>query len=231
MIDVNRHKFLMVQILRDIFGDVELANALGFKGGTALMFFYGLDRFSVDLDFNLLDEAKAVAVFEKVERIVLRYGIIKDKAMKHFGMVLVISYENGQRNLKVEISQRKFDDAYEIKDFLGIPVRVMQVQDMFAHKLCALLDRSMLTGRDVYDCWFFMQKRTPINKAIVETRMKEPLASYFDRCIAAVEKMRPATILHGIGELVDPEQKTFVRNKLKDETLGLLKTYQRFPLP
>ena len=52
--DLNKHKFFMLQILRDIYSDLELANNLGFKGGTALMFFYNLPRFSVDLDFNLI---------------------------------------------------------------------------------------------------------------------------------------------------------------------------------
>ena len=40
MFDINRHKFFLVQILKDIYSDLELANYLGFKGGTALMFFY-----------------------------------------------------------------------------------------------------------------------------------------------------------------------------------------------
>jgi len=44
--DLNKHKFFMLQILRDIYSDLELANNLGFKGGTALMFFYNLPRFS-----------------------------------------------------------------------------------------------------------------------------------------------------------------------------------------
>ena len=55
--DVNRHKFYMLQILKDIYSDPKLSTALGFKGGTALMFFYNLPRFSVDLDFNLLAPA------------------------------------------------------------------------------------------------------------------------------------------------------------------------------
>ena len=53
--DINKHKFYMLQILKDIFSDADLADCLGFKGGTALMLFYGLPRFSVDLDFTLLD--------------------------------------------------------------------------------------------------------------------------------------------------------------------------------
>ena len=57
MVDINRHKFFMVQILKDLFTDIEMANCLGFNGGSALMLFYDLPRFSVDLDFNLLKPA------------------------------------------------------------------------------------------------------------------------------------------------------------------------------
>ena len=39
MIDINKHKFLLVQILKEIYTDIELANCLGFKGGTALMLY------------------------------------------------------------------------------------------------------------------------------------------------------------------------------------------------
>lgn len=38
MIHVNKHKFFLTQILKDIYSDIELVNCLGFKGGTALMF-------------------------------------------------------------------------------------------------------------------------------------------------------------------------------------------------
>ena len=53
--DKQRHKLYMAQILSLIFKDKDLCNVVGFKGGTALMFFHNLPRFSTDLDFNLLD--------------------------------------------------------------------------------------------------------------------------------------------------------------------------------
>ena len=59
----------------------------------------------------------------------------------------------------------------------------MNQPDMFANKLCALLDRSTLANRDIFDCWFFMQKHTPVNKAIVETRMNATLPDYLQQCI------------------------------------------------
>jgi len=42
MVSINKHKFFLMQILKDIYSDIELANCLGFKGGTVLMFFYDL---------------------------------------------------------------------------------------------------------------------------------------------------------------------------------------------
>lgn len=46
MVDINKHKFFLFQILKEIYEDKELSGILGFKGGTALMFFYDLPRFS-----------------------------------------------------------------------------------------------------------------------------------------------------------------------------------------
>ena len=45
----------MGRILKDIYTDVSIAPLLGFKGGTCAYLFYGLPRFSVDLDFDLLE--------------------------------------------------------------------------------------------------------------------------------------------------------------------------------
>ena len=74
----------MLQILKDLFSDAELADYLAFKGGTALMFFYDLPRFSVDLDFNLLDTDKEKVVHDKVRKILLKYGELTDGETKKF---------------------------------------------------------------------------------------------------------------------------------------------------
>lgn len=230
MLDLNKHKFFIVQLLKDIYADIELGNNLGFKGGTALMLFYDLPRFSVDIDFNLLDVSKSNLVYEKLRKIVLNYGRIKDEAKKHFGLILVLDYGEKERNLKIEISNRQSGDRYEIKDFLGIKMKVMNQSDMFAHKLCAVLDRNMLTNRDLFDCWFFMQNRIAINKQIVENRTNLSLIPYFKKCIKAIEKIRESSLLNGLGELMDEERKNFVRKKLKSEVITLLKLYEAFPI-
>lgn len=220
----------MVQILKEIYSDIELSNCLGFKGGSALMFFYDLPRFSVDLDFNLLDLSKEDAVYQKVRSILLKYGTIADEAKKFYGPVIVLDYGYSERKLKVEISNRMFNDQYRIENLLGINMNVMIPADMFANKLCALLDRSTIANRDIFDCWFFMQKQTPVNKAIVETRMNKTLSDYLLQCIEHLESKTDKGLLNGLGELTDNEMKEFVRKKLRTETISLLKFYKEFPI-
>lgn len=227
--DINKHKFFMMQILKDIYSDRELSVCLGFKGGTALMFFYNLPRFSVDLDFNLLDRSKEETVFGKMRRILLKYGKIDDEAMKFYGPIIVLDYGAGERKLKVEISNREFDNHYEIKNLLGIEMKVMSLPDMFAHKLCALLDRSEVTNRDIFDCWFFLQRHTAVNANIVEQRTGKPLDEYLQMCIDQLEATSDKNMLNGLGELTDSKMKTFVRTKLRKETIQLLQFFKAFP--
>jgi predicted nucleotidyltransferase component of viral defense system len=230
MVDLNKHKFFLLQILKDIYTDIEIASSLGFKGGSALMFFYDLPRFSVDLDFNLLDIGIEKKVYEKVRTILLKYGSIDDEAMKFYGPVIVLNYGYGERKLKVEISNRQWNDRYEIKNLLGIEMKVMEAPHMFAHKLCALLDRSEITSRDIFDSWFFMQRRTLLSKSTVENRMQIPLDQYLQECINLLETIPDRKLLFGLGELMDDEMKKFVRTKLRSETISLLRLYKEYPL-
>ncbi len=230
MIDINKHKFLLTRILKDVYSDINLANCLGFKGGTALMLFYDLPRFSVDLDFNLICKDKEQKIYDKVRAILLKYGAIHDEARKFYGPVVVLDYGKGERKLKIEISNRQFDDHYEIKNFLGINMKVMTMPDMFAHKLCALLDRHSIANRDIFDCWFFMDRQTPVNKNIVEDRMNMSLADYLQKCIDQLKSMKDKGLLQGMGELMDVDMKSFVRTNLRSEAIGLLEVYKKYPI-
>lgn len=194
------------------------------------MFFYDLPRFSVDLDFNLLDADKEDIVYSKIRNIILKYGTLFDEAKKFNGPLIVLDYGMGERKLKVEISNRLTDNRYEIKNLLGINMKVMVLEDMFANKLCALLDRNVFTSRDIFDCWFFMKKQTPINKTIIELRMNLPFKDYIQKCIEFLESLNNKVLLQGLGELMDDELKKIVRTKLKEETIGLFKFYKDYPI-
>jgi len=143
---------------------------------------------------------------------------------------MVLDYGVGERKLKVEISNRQWDNHYELKNLLGIHMKVMVAPDMFAHKLCALLDRREVTNRDIFDIWFFLQKQTPLNKKIIEVRTEMSLEGYIKKCIDQLESMSDRGMLNGLGELMDGGMKKFVRTKLRTETISLLKFCKDFPI-
>ena len=219
----------MAQILGLIFKDSDLCNLLAFKGGTSLMFFHGLPRFSTDLDFNLLDAGRVDMVYEKIRAILTRFGTIDDEAKKQFGPILVLNYGKGERMLKVEISTRGYDNHYEMLNLAGTDIRVMAMPDMFAHKLCALGER--LSPRDVFDVWFFLQKHTEIDENIVKCRTGKCVSEYAKWCAERVRESSPKLIMQGLGEVIDDSRtKSFVRNKLIEETASALDMFSAFPL-
>ncbi len=222
-LDTSVHKTILFQILKDIYSDTTIAPFLGFKGGTAALMYYGLDRFSIDLDFDLLDDSKEDYVFEQVIEIVKKYGTLKDSYKKRSNLFCLLSYEDKAHNIKIEINRRQFGSKFEVKTYLGVSMMVMVQEDMFAHKIMAMYERTGKTSRDIYDVWFFLKNRFPINKKIVEQRAGVPFDQLVEKCIKKLEKMNNRHILDGVGELLTEGQKDWARAKLKEETIALLK--------
>ena len=218
----------MAQILSLIFKDKELCNALAFKGGTSLMFFHNLGRFSTDLDFNLLVPDKLDIVYDRVRAILTRFGTVDDEAKKNYGLVIVLNYGKGERMLKVEISTQEYPNHYETLSLAGTDIRVMTMPDMFAHKLCDMGER--LSPRDIYDVWFFLQNHTEINEEIVRQRTGKSVSEYAAWCAEYVCESSPKLLMQGLGEVLnDAKAKTFVKNKLIEETSAALKLFASFP--
>lgn len=222
-LNISTHKNILLYILKDIYTNTSLGPLLGLKGGTAAYLFYNLDRFSVDLDFDLLDGNKEKEVFEKVENIVREYGTIKEKRDKKHTLFILLSYSKEAQNIKVEINKRSFGSQYEVKNYLGISMLVMRREDMFAHKLVALTERGKTANRDIYDIHFFLKNNWEINKEIVEKRTQMQFKEYLEKCIKFVEGIPERGILSGMGELLDEKQKNWAKTNLKKDTLFLLK--------
>ena len=221
-LNIASHKTVLFQILKGIYSDSRISPFLGFKGGTAAVMFYGLDRFSVDLDFDLLDDDKRQEVFDRVVKIVSAHGKLKESHVKRFSLFCLVSYEDRGRNIKVEVNRRQFGSRYDIKTYLGVSMLVMKPKDMFAHKLMVMSERIGKTSRDIYDVWFFLNNRFPINKEIIETRSGMPFNDLLDKCINQLEKLNNRKILDGVGELLTPSQKDWAKAKLRQETIALL---------
>ncbi|OGC25282.1 hypothetical protein A2291_03700 [candidate division WOR-1 bacterium RIFOXYB2_FULL_42_35] len=231
MLNKEKHQLIMGQILREIHSDVSLAPLLGFKGGTCAYFFYGLPRFSVDLDFDLLSpsEENQKLVFDKVKLILAKYGEIKDNRIKRFTVFALLSYGDDDHNIKIEINTRQLvpniKEQYELKEYLGISMFAAKKDYLFAGKLIALTLRTQIAMRDVYDSYYFAKKNWDINAALILARTGKKTKDYLGDCVAFIEKIKDNQILQGLGELLNEKEKAWVKNHLKTEVIFMLKNY------
>lgn len=102
-------------------------------------------------------------------------------------------------------------------------MKVMVKQDMFANKLVAMFERRAETNRDIFDVCFFLKNNWPINEEIIKIRTNMTTKQFYEKCISLLEKKSDKNILSGIGELLNPKQKAWVKVNLLKETIFLLK--------
>lgn len=222
----------MGQILKDIYSDVSLGPILGFKGGTCAYFLYNLPRFSVDLDFDLLlvSEANKKLVFDKIIKILEKYGQVKNQYIKRYTVFALLSYGNDDHSIKIEINVRKLalniKNNYQIKDYLGISMLVAKKDYLFAGKLLALTLRNEIAMRDVYDIYFFAKNNWDINEDLIKERTGKTIKEYLKDCISFIENIKQNQTLQGLGEIIDNEkEKAWIKNHLKNDTVFILKNY------
>lgn len=232
MLDAVTHKSILIRILKDIYTNATIGPLLGFKGGTAAYLFYGLNRFSVDLDFDLLDLSKKELVFEELKKILEEHGVIKELFEKRYTLFFRISYIENLQNIKVEVNQRDFGSKYEVKSYLGISMKVMVKEDMAAHKMVAMLERMGEANRDIFDTYYFLKNNWQINDRIIENRTGLLMHQFLKKCIKELESLSDQYILNGLGELLDAKQKIWVKKSLRSETIFLLKLkLENYPSP
>jgi len=136
-----------------------------FKGGTALskIYFPEIWRLSEDLDFSFRGNFYKIEVEEILRFVEQESGIkfkLKSKYQNPEYLQLKIQYHAllGKNWIKVDVTKEKVIETPAEKtmkkmypDYPGFNVNVMQLEEIFAEKLRALLERKK--SRDYYDIW------------------------------------------------------------------------------
>jgi len=222
-LNIAQHKMHLSSILLDIAKDNQLSPVLGFKGGTAVMLFYDLPRFSVDLDFDLIGNIDGVV--ERMTMLLTKKYKIKDQSQKWNTLFWLLSYKDGEAHIKVEISTRDNPfNHYDVKPYYGTNIKVLRLSDMMAHKLVAVTERMSKAKRDLFDAHYFLSSpsATEINYEIIRDRTGKTPREFYESLLVNVEQVDNKTILNGLGELLTEAQKDWARAKLKDELIGLI---------
>jgi predicted nucleotidyltransferase component of viral defense system len=208
MLNIPKHRQIMFDILKDIYTS-SVALSLGFKGGTSAYFFYNLDRFSADLDFDLLDETKKDEILAVLQEILKKYGKIKEARDKKYTIFFLLNYQEGESNLKIEVNKHKeYMLEYSFKSFYGTDVLVPSEEDLFGSKLVASLGRDRLAMRDFYDIWFYLKKGVTPNSVLVEHMTKKEFSEYIRQLQAFIkENITSRNILQGLGDVLGEDRK------------------------
>lgn len=157
MLNQAKHRTILLQILKELYSNSKTSTRLGFKGGTALYLLYDLNRFSVDLDFDLLESESEQEIEQSLESTLKNFGQIKSLINKRNSIQAILSYSSDSQKIKIDISKRDFGSSYELKNLYGLSLNVMVKEDLFANKLVAASERQSFAIRDIYDIHFMLK--------------------------------------------------------------------------
>ena len=186
------------QAYREIVQEIVLAglwkgnffNQAAFYGGTALRILYGLDRFSEDLDFSLLEPNPSFSIedfflpvqkeFEalsipitlskkrKTKESNIQSAFLKTDSQIHSLNIKLPSLKKIKIKIEVDINpplRFSTEEKLLLQPF-SFYVKTYIQPDLFAGKLHALLFRTWknrVKGRDFYDFEWYIRRRKPIN--------------------------------------------------------------------
>lgn len=226
------HKAQLFRLLVGIIDNEDISSQLCFKGGTCAAMLGFLDRFSVDLDFDLLKGADRKLLRSQLHQVFDGLGLkLKDESRTTLQFLLRYEAGSDERNtIKLDILDQGFKHNIckaqhlpEIDRFMNCQT----IETMFANKMVSLVDRyeknKSIAGRDVYDIHHFFLQGYPYRPEIIKERRGVAVAEFFKELINFVERKVTQTIINQDLNTILPKEKfSQIRKVIKNETLTLL---------
>ena len=226
------HKSYLHRLLIEIVDQPLMAQTLAFKGGTCAAMLGYLDRFSVDLDFDVLKNADEAALRKTFHLVFNQLGF---SVTLEFDKVLFFQLRYptgpGKRNtLKISASNIRVEtNQYKVQYFPEIDrlINSQTIETMFANKLVALTDRytqhKTIAGRDIYDIHHFFIQGYSYNGEVIRERTGMDPREYFVEMILFIKKHVIQTIINeDLNSLLSNRKFQQVRKILIPETLSML---------
>lgn len=227
------HRAWMLRLLSGIADDRTLRAMLRFKGGTCAAMRNLLNRFSVDLDFDLLSKEEVPIAREHLESVFSKLHLaIKDQSKTVPQYFLRYDASKGRRNtIALDITvPPPVSNKYETVRFADIDrfLQCQTVATMVANKLVTPLDRfekhGTIAGRDIYDIHHFLFQGLPWEAAVIEERSGMSVQKFLRSLQKFIDKHVTQTVIdQDLNILLPPAQFRQIRRILKQETLTLLR--------
>jgi predicted nucleotidyltransferase component of viral defense system len=183
-------EYLQSEILAVVYNS-KFGRHISFMGGTCLRFVYKMERFSEDLDFDLINDgldyielAKfikkklrelgfSVETFTKKRMNVITVEVRFSQVMKEMGLSVM---DDQKLKIKFEIDPNplkkiKYESIFISSYGKNFNVISNTPETLFAQKVLAINFRPYQKGRDFYDLvWFLSQKNLEPNYAIFKEK-------------------------------------------------------------
>ncbi len=238
MLNANKgqalHKSIMLRVLISILNDSFLSKNLYFKGGTCAGMLGYLDRFSVDLDFDISDKIHTGVIREKLEILFNDVSlIIKDQSTNVIQYYLKYDAPADSRNtLKIDAVDVPYvNNKYEkvVLPEINHYAICQTKETLFTNKLVAIVDRyeksNAIAGRDLYDIHHYLQNGFDYNEKLIEERRGTDAVTYLNYLVDFIEEKVTETIItQDLNFLLEYKKFNSVRKTLKAETIALLKS-------
>lgn len=209
MQDLIKQERFEIEVL-DRLNSKKLLDSLIFGGGTMLRLCYGLNRFSIDLDFWVIKKIKFDKLFVSIKECLVGQYAIEDCAAKFYTLLFEIKSEDYPRSLKIEIRKEpkkitaEKTIAYSKYSNTQVFINTVSLKDMMAAKIQAFLDRK--EARDLFDIEFLLKKGIGLGAPMGDLQ----------RLLKGVSSLTRNDYAVKLGSLLESgERKYYLDNKFK----------------
>lgn len=228
------HETREVAFLARIAADPVLATHLAFKGGTALRLVYLCDRYSDDLDFDLVKRAEPQDILWRLKRIAAdTQWEITDAWVKRRTILLEAREPGWKRKLKIEVSSlpRPTVIPTVVRNIVtpvfpaSVNILTYPLSVMLSGKMLAVLERMTPTPRDLYDLFWLLSRDVTEDRAYFAAAAKEvstERGALYRSLLARVDDYSDRQIATELGALLPREQRRWASSALKERTKELL---------
>ena len=206
MQDLIKQEQFEIEVL-DRLNTKRFLNNLVFSGGTMMRLCWGLDRFSVDLDFWVTKEIDFRILYNDYKKELSEYYRISDSANKFKTILFELKSPDYPRSLKIEIRKepKKIKSvsaiAYSKHSNIQVMLKTVSLEDMMKAKIQAFLSRKEI--RDIYDIEFLFKRGIPIEAE------KENLRAILD----GIDKLTKNDYSVKLGSLLEMNQRKYYSEK------------------
>lgn len=220
-------EYTQLEFLRRI-STSPLKQILCFKGGTALHLIFNMERYSEDLDFSLTKTHPPKSVLDLLQK-TLSGEEITDAVVKRKTVLVEVREPFSPHTFRIKFEVNTDDVAPgELKTLYSeyapasFNLQIMRTDYLVAQKIRALMQRDK--ARDLYDLWFILRTKLPINVRLVAKLLDIHTNNVIDLIEQRITRYSSHQIAMDLSPFVKSSQRSWIKSSLRKDVEQLVRS-------